>query len=243
MALPWCCLLRPVASWPISSSMTRAGMPASSNQVAKVWRTSWAPCRSTASSKGSRTIGTADQRPTVTSRSSTSTAARPSVCSSPRALATVAGRMGRRPDALSRAASWSMRWGAAIAQDLQHAFGGWPKWNGWVGQLGHGALVGAVQVVAGQHGPRASGHARSIAAARAASWAGEDQVLGVVAGWELAADGLDHQGGQGHLADAGVALGAGLEAAAEPAGLIAGGANLEHGHGTVEVNPAPAQPS
>ena len=32
--------------------MTRAGMPASSSQVEKVWRKSWAPRRSTVSSKG-----------------------------------------------------------------------------------------------------------------------------------------------------------------------------------------------
>jgi hypothetical protein len=58
----------------------------------------------------------------------------------------------------------------------------------------------------------------------------------------LAADGLDHQGGQGYRADAGVALGPGLEAAAEAAGLIAGGADLEHGQRSTEVDPAPAQP-
>jgi hypothetical protein len=58
----------------------------------------------------------------------------------------------------------------------------------------------------------------------------------------LAADGLDHQWGQGHRADAGVALGPGLEAAAEPAGLIAGGTDLEDRHGSVELDPAPAQP-
>jgi hypothetical protein len=58
----------------------------------------------------------------------------------------------------------------------------------------------------------------------------------------LAADGLDHQRGQGHLADAGVALGPRLEATAEPAGLIAGGADVEHGPRSTEVDPTPAQP-
>jgi hypothetical protein len=53
-------------------------------------------------------------------------------------------------------------------------------------------------------------------------------------------DRLDHHGGQGHLADAGVALGAGLEAAAEPAGLVAGGTDLQDGHGPVEVDAAAA---
>jgi transposase len=47
MVLPRCRPERPLAWWPISSSMTRAGMPASSSQVEKVWRKSWAPCRST----------------------------------------------------------------------------------------------------------------------------------------------------------------------------------------------------
>jgi hypothetical protein len=49
------------------------------------------------------------------------------------------------------------------------------------------------------------------------------------------------KGARGHGADTGVALGPWLEATAEPAGLIAGGADLEHGHGTVEVDPTPAQ--
>ena len=37
---------RRVAAWPISSSITRVGMPSSSSQVAKVWRRSCGPCRS-----------------------------------------------------------------------------------------------------------------------------------------------------------------------------------------------------
>src|SRR4029453_2573069 len=37
-------------------------------------------------------------------------------------------------------------------------------------------------------------------------------------------------------------LGPRLEATAEPAGLIAGGADLEHGQRATEVDPAPAQP-
>ena len=57
------------------------------------------------------------------------------------------------------------------------------------------------------------------------------------------ADRLDHQRSQGHGADAGVALGPRLEATAEPAGLIPGGADLEHRYASVEVDPAPAQPS
>ena len=57
-----CWPARLVASCPITSSMTRAGTPASSSQVAKVWRKSWAPCRSTASTSGSRAVGNARQR-------------------------------------------------------------------------------------------------------------------------------------------------------------------------------------
>jgi hypothetical protein len=49
-------------------------------------------------------------------------------------------------------------------------------------------------------------------------------------------------GAKGKLADAGVALGPGLEAAAEPAGLIAGVDDLEHGQGPVEEDAAAAQP-
>jgi hypothetical protein len=68
------------------------------------------------------------------------------------------------------------------AQGSQHSPGGWSKRDGWVGQLGHGTLVGAVQVVAGQNGPGASGHARPVVAARPLR-AGEHQILGVVARW------------------------------------------------------------
>jgi hypothetical protein len=56
----------------------------------------------------------------------------------------------------------------------------------------------------------------------------------------LAVDGLDHQGGQGELADAGVALGSRLEAAAEPAGLVAGVDDLEQGQGPVQLDAAAA---
>jgi hypothetical protein len=76
----------------------------------------------------------------------------------------------------------------------------------------------------------------------AATEPGEDQVFGVVAWGELAADRPHHQGREGNRTDAGVALRAGFEAAAEPAGLIPGGADLEHGDGPVEVNAAAAQP-
>jgi hypothetical protein len=78
-------------------------------------------------------------------------------------------------------------------------------------------------------------------AAWAAAGAKEDQGRRVATGWQLPADGLHHQRGQGNLADAGVALGTGLEAAAEPAGVIAGVNDLEHGQGAVQVDAAAAQ--
>jgi hypothetical protein len=46
----------------------------------------------------------------------------------------------------------------------------------------------------------------------------------------------------GELADAGVALGSRLEAAAEPAGLVAGVDDLEDGQGAVQVDAAATQP-
>jgi hypothetical protein len=58
----------------------------------------------------------------------------------------------------------------------------------------------------------------------------------------LAADGLDQQRGERELPDAGVALGAALEAAPElAAGLVAHLHDLEDGHRPVEVDPAAAQ--
>jgi hypothetical protein len=88
-----------------------------------------------------------------------------------------------------------------------------------VGQVltggGDRGLVDAPQVVGRQRGP---GTARdAIAAARA----GEHQIVGLAGGGELAGDGLPDLLAHGHHADAGRALGLGLEAAAEPAGLIA----------------------
>src|SRR5918993_91772 len=62
MVLPRCWAPRVLASWPISSSITRAGIPASSSQVAKLCRKSWAPRRSTASCSGSPEGATGDQR-------------------------------------------------------------------------------------------------------------------------------------------------------------------------------------
>ena len=86
--------------------------------------------------------------------------------------------------------------GPVIAQGPQNASCRWSKRDGRVGQLGHGALVGAVQVVPGQHGSSAAGHAWPAVQAGTTTGAGEDQVLGVVTGWELAADCLDHQAQQ-----------------------------------------------
>jgi hypothetical protein len=98
------------------------------------------------------------------------------------------------------------------------------------------ALVDAAEVVPGQHGPRARRDA--VAASRA----GEDGEVGVAVRWELPADGLDHQSSERQLPDAGVALGAGFEAAAELAtDLVAHVDDLEGGHGPIEMDPAAAQ--
>jgi hypothetical protein len=78
-------------------------------------------------------------------------------------------------------------------------------------------------------------------AATTATRAGEQQGIGVAAGRQLPADRLHHQRGQGYLADAGVALGPSLEPAAEPAGLVAGGTDLQDRHRAVEVDAAAAQ--
>ena len=96
--------------------------------------------------------------------------------------------------------------------------------------------------MARQHGAGALWHPGPARAAGAAARAGEDQRRRVATGWQLAADGLHHQRGQGKLADPGVALGPWLEAAAEPAGLIAGIDDLERGQGAVQVDAAAAQP-
>jgi hypothetical protein len=55
-------------------------------------------------------------------------------------------------------------------------------------------------------------------------------------------DRLDHQGREGHLADAGVALGAWLETAAEPAGLVVHVDHLEHRQWALQVDPPPTEP-
>ena len=94
--------------------------------------------------------------PTITSYT-TKCDLTPAARSSPKAPAMVAGRMGRRSDVLSRAASCSVRCGPPSPEGPEHAPSRWSKQNGGVGQLGYGALVGAVQVVPGQHGPGARG--------------------------------------------------------------------------------------
>src|SRR6266536_2872847 len=97
-----------------------------------------------------------------------------------------------------------------------------------VGQVGActapGAAVQAAEVVPRQQRPRAGGHA--VATSRT----GEDQGVGVAAR------------GERELPDAGVAFRPGFETTAEPAGLVARVDHLEYGGGSVEVDPAAAQP-
>jgi hypothetical protein len=92
------------------------------------------------------------------------------------------------------------------------------------------------------YGPGASWHPGPTGAAGAAARASEDQAGWVAAEWQLAADSLDDQRGQGDLADAGVALGSRLEAAAEPTGLIPGVDDLEHRQAPVEADTPAVQP-
>ena len=129
------------------------------------------------------------------------------------------------------------------AKRLQDAGGGRPQpGGGRVGQLGQGAVVGAAEVVPRHHRAGALLHSRATALPRAAAGAGEQESGGIAAGWEPAADRVDHLGREGDLADAGVALGAGLEAAAElAAGLIAHVDDLQGRDGLVEVDAAAVQ--
>src|SRR5215218_2088398 len=84
-------------------------------------------------------------------------------------------------------------------------------------------LVDATQIVGGQRSP---GAARDpVAAARAR----EHQLVGLGAGAELAADGLADLLAHRYRADTGRTLGLSLEAAAEPAGLIADLDDLDAG--------------
>jgi hypothetical protein len=77
-------------------------------------------------------------------------------------------------------------------------------------------VVQAAKAVPRQDRPCADRHAVSTAGT------GEDQRVRVGIGRQLTTDRLDHQRSQGDLTDAGVALGARLEATAEPIGLVAG---------------------
>jgi hypothetical protein len=85
-------------------------------------------------------------------------------------------------------------------------------------------------------------HRPSAPSDNATAGTGEDQVLSIRAGWELATDGGHDLRGEGELADAGVALGSRLEAVAEAAGLVADVNHLEHRWGAVQVDAAPSQP-
>jgi hypothetical protein len=101
--------------------------------VAKVWRKSCAPCRSTASSSGSRGGGSADQRPAW---ASPSVAARPAACSSPSARCMVPDRTARPCGELVERERTARR-----AEHLEDAGGGRPQVAGGVGELGDGGAA------------------------------------------------------------------------------------------------------
>jgi hypothetical protein len=92
------------------------------------------------------------------------------------------------------------------------------------------------------HGAGALLDPGATALSGAATGPGEQQGRGIAAGREPATDRLHHLGRQGDLADAGVALGAGLEAAAELAArLVAHVHDLQGRDGLVEVDAAAVQ--
>jgi hypothetical protein len=135
MGLPLAPRSRRPLAWPISSSITREGMAASSSQVAKVCRRSWGPRRS--------------------------------------------------------------RWASSARGRL------------------HRGLVDPPQIGGRQRRPGTAGNAVATTGPR------EDQILRTGPAGQLAGDRLPDLVAHGHRPDAGQALGFGLEAAAEPAGLIA----------------------
>jgi hypothetical protein len=93
-----------------------------------------------------------------------------------------------------------------------------------------------------QHRAGALPHSRPTAPSRAATRPSEQQGRGIAAGRQPPADRLYHLGRQGNLADAGVALGPGLEAAAAlAAGLVAHVDDLQGRDGLVEVDAAAVQ--
>jgi PadR family transcriptional regulator len=95
---------------------------------------------------------------------------------------------------------------AASSERLEHSGGGWPQLAGGVGPFGESGVVGAVELWRDSTVRAPFGTPASPGAAWAAAGAGEHQGRWVGAGWQVAADGVDHQRGQGELADAGVAL-------------------------------------
>ena len=101
--------------------------------------------------RGSRGTGSAAHRPARSSWSSASTAARAAASSSRRATATVAGRIGRRLFAVSRAASWSARCGpsARRARSTRRAVGR----SGTTGSASLATALGGTG--AGQHADHA----------------------------------------------------------------------------------------
>ena len=144
-ARPWRCPALPAPAGGLVAHQfidARAGMPASSSQVANVWRKSWEPWRSTASSSGSRGVGSGDQR-----QACGSSAERPGRlrrAHRARAARWSAGRRGRSWRAGRRAARRS---GRRDPQRLEGPYGGRAQLGGRISKLGNGSLVRAPEVV------------------------------------------------------------------------------------------------
>jgi hypothetical protein len=96
-------------------------------------------------------------------------------------------------------------------------------------------VVEAAKTVARQDRPCANGHAVPAAGT------GKDKSVRAGIGRQLTANRLDHQRSQWDLADAGVALGLGLEAIAEPTGLVTGVDHLQDRDRPIKVDPTRAQ--
>src|SRR6266567_3902502 len=205
-----CSRWRPPA-WPITSSITRLGMAASSSQVAKVWRRSCGPRRSRSANRRVWSASVADQRigPSPWMVGS----ARPSDLSMSRATSMVAAR-SLPPGVLNRSASWSGMRGpsARSAARTRRAVEG-------------SSIAGSVSLWAAFWYTCLS-RCRDRGS-RSVPGTVKTRSSGSLPARELPPDRLDDLRCQRDRTDGGRALGAALEAAAELSGLVADRGHLE----------------